>query len=149
MHRIKEMLEEELRKYEGKSLSTGSLDIIHKITDTIKNIDKIEMLETGEGYSQRRGYSKDGEWEARGDYSNNSYDGGMSTARRGMHYVRGHYSRDGASYDGNSYGSYHNGNYSMDGAKDDMIRRLEDMMERTDREQDREAIKRCVDQLRG
>ena len=46
MHKLKEMLHKELREYERKGeLSAGSLDVIHKITDTIKNIDKIEMLE--------------------------------------------------------------------------------------------------------
>ena len=90
-------LEEEARKGE---LSAGSLDTVHKLTDTIKNIDKIMMLEDGGGYSG------DGEWTARGNYANGStyrrgsYDNGSygdgyagASYRRGRHYVRGHYSR--------------------------------------------------------
>ena len=41
MHKIKDMLMKELMKYEEKgNISMNSLDVIHKMTDTIKNIDK-------------------------------------------------------------------------------------------------------------
>lgn len=72
MHKIKDKLLQELRRYESQNeLSAGSLDVLHKLTDTIKNIDKIEMLEgssfdgydTGNSYANRRGngrrYSRD------------------------------------------------------------------------------------------
>ena len=81
LYKMKELLERELDGYcKRGELSAGSLDVIHKITDTIKNIDKIEAMDE-RGYSGRyldddlRGYSR-----------------GSSYARR--HYVRGHYSRD-------------------------------------------------------
>ena len=58
MHKIKEMLMKELYEYEEKAkkinggkLSAGDLETIHKLTDTVKNIDKIEMLEEDDGYS--------------------------------------------------------------------------------------------------
>lgn len=103
LHEIKSRLCEELDSYAGRSLSRAELDEIHKLTDTIKNIYKIEGLEDGS-------YSMDGGWEARGMYSRdghayarngmngNSYDdgnsyGNYSNNNRGMHYVRGHYSR--------------------------------------------------------
>ena len=48
MHKIKEMLMKELYEYEEKAkkmnggkLSAGDLETIHKLTDTVKNIDKI------------------------------------------------------------------------------------------------------------
>ena len=66
-----------------------TLDTVHKLTDTIKNIDKIMMLEDGD-------YSRTGEWEAdmRGSYGRTeNYSRGNSYANRGQHYVRGHYSR--------------------------------------------------------
>ena len=68
MHKIKEMLLKELEEYEKKgNISMNSLDVIHKMTDTIKNIDKIEMLED-EQYS--REYSRDGEnYSSDNDYS--------------------------------------------------------------------------------
>lgn len=82
---LKDMLCEELEEITRKGeLSAGDLDTAHKLTDTIKNIDKIQMLEDGD-------YSRTGEWEAdmRGTYGR-----GNSYSNRGRHYVRGHYSRN-------------------------------------------------------
>lgn len=124
MHKIRQMLMDELEKYEKKTdLSMGSLEVIHKITDTIKNIDKIEMLEEG-------GYSEDGGWEARGMYRDGvSYnEGGSSYARRKRDSM-GRYSRDGGYSEdgrGNRGGM---GRYSRDGGKDHMIEMAEELME--------------------
>ena len=84
MKALRDMLCKELDEIAHKGeLGAGDLDIAHKLVSTIKNIDKIEMLED-------EGYSNDGEWRAdmRGSYGRNDY------TRRGEHYVRGHYSRD-------------------------------------------------------
>ena len=82
LNELKDKLHDELDEISRKpELGAGDLEIIHKLTDTIKNIDKICMLEDGEGYSE----AVDG-----GDYGR-----GSSYANRGKHYVRGHYSRDG------------------------------------------------------
>lgn len=79
MEELKDMLCEELDKMAGKSsINKQDLENIHMLTDTIKNIGKIEMQEG-------QGYSGDGEWNASGRYSR-----GMS--RRSMD-----------SYAGNSY----------------------------------------------
>lgn len=87
MHALKELKEkfhDELEKIARKSeMSAGDLETVHKLTDTIKNIDKICMLED-------EGYSGDGEWEAYGNYGKgNSYAG---RRRDSM----GRYSRDGS-----------------------------------------------------
>lgn len=83
MEDLKEMLCKELDEIAMKGkLVAGDLQTIHMLTDTIKNIDKIGMLDEG--------YSGDGEWTANGRYErgrDNAYSGRM-------HYVRGHYSRD-------------------------------------------------------
>lgn len=106
------------------SLSTGDLETVHKLTDTIKNIDKIEMLEAGDGYS------RGGDWEARGTFGRNRRynDAGNSYARRGEHYVRGHYSRD--------------------DARARMIEELQEML-RTSDGQYREVIQRAMDEIRS
>lgn len=98
MDNLKDMLCRELDEISMKGeLSAGDLETANKLTDTIKNIDKIKMLEEDEGYSQRGG-----DWTARGMYSgddmgyarrrNSYHDDGESYANRGKHYVRGHYS---------------------------------------------------------
>ncbi len=88
MYNLREMLCKELDELAHyDKFSTSDLEIVHKLTDTIKNIDKIAMMES-EDYSER--YSHGGDWEAdvRGTYGR-----GSSYARRGTHYVRGHYGR--------------------------------------------------------
>lgn len=97
LYELKEKLNRELEEIAEKpELGAGDLELIHKLTDTIKNIDKICALEEQGGYSEA------------GDYEGGSYGGG-SYANRGKHYVRGHYSRDGGM--GRS-GDSRNGGYS-------------------------------------
>ena len=92
LYDLREMLCEELDEYNRDAkngLNERVLDTVHKLTDTIKNIDKIMMLEDGD-------YSRAGEWEAdmRGNCGRTeNYNLGNSYANRGRHYVRGHYSR--------------------------------------------------------
>lgn len=69
MHELKEKLCEELKEIARKGeLGAGDLEIVHKLTDTIKNLDKIEMLE------EHGDYSRAGDWEAdmRGTYGRGS-----------------------------------------------------------------------------
>lgn len=124
MNELREMLCKELDEISRKGeLGAGDLDIVHKLTDTIKNIDKIEMLEDD-------GYSRDGAWEAdmRGTYGRgNSYAG-----RRGTHYVRGHYSR--RVTDG----------YSRTDSIESLRERTREMMRNATGEE-REMLQRCID----
>lgn len=58
MYELRDLLCEELDEIAAKGeLKAGDLDIAHKLTDTIKNIDKIERLED-------EGYSRGGDWMA-------------------------------------------------------------------------------------
>lgn len=53
LKKIKKKALEELEEYgQKKDLSIGDYTTIHMLTDTIKNIDKICMLEEGGGYSE-------------------------------------------------------------------------------------------------
>ena len=87
----------ELEEIAGKNeLGAGDLEIIHKLTDTLKNIDKIKYLEGEEdGYSRRSGRGNGGSSYYEGDSMrmDERYEEDRSGARRGEHYVRGHYSR--------------------------------------------------------
>ena len=108
-------LEDIKKDMRSRGASAETLDAIRDITSSIKNIYKIEMFEDLDGYS--------GDW----DDDRDMYRRGNSYARRGTHYVRGHYSRD--------------------GAKDRMISQLDDMMRETDDDKVRDAIRRCKEQL--
>ncbi len=118
-----------------KEFTPGDFQMVHMATDIIKNILKIETLEEG-------GYSRDGKWEAQ---MNGSYGDGNSYAGRGMHYVRGHYSRDnGMSRDYSRDSSY---DYSRDSGR--MAGMLEDMMHNASNEKEREALRRCISEMCG
>lgn len=149
MHKLKEKFMDELYELEERAsksnsrISEGDLNKIHKLTDTIKNIDKIEALESGGGYSEESNWMADGRMY------------GMSNAR-GRNAKRdsmGRYSSEGGTYGGGSYDdgeSYARGRggrgYSRDG---DMVERLEDMMNDANSEKEREAIRRCLSQLKN
>lgn len=105
LHELKDMLMDELEKCVDKGeLSAGSLDIVDKLTHSIKSIDTILAMEDA-GYSYDDGYSYA---RGRGRYSK----------RDSM----GRYSRDygyGRSYD-RGYGRY-----SRD--KEDLVNELRDL----------------------
>ena len=130
MHELKEKLCDELEEIAKKGeLGAGDLEIVHKLTDTIKNLDKIGMLEDG--------YSQAGDWEIEG----RAYNRGSSYARRKRDSM-GRYSRDGRTM------RYRDGRmYSRDEAKDDMMEQMEALMEQAGSEKEREAIRRCMNQL--
>lgn len=126
---LKDKLHEELEEIARKpEMSAGDLEATHKLTDTIKNIDKICMLE------EDGGYSRAGEWEAdiRGNYGN-----GNSYRHRD---ARGRYARDGGM-------SYNRGGYSRDGGKEKMLEHLDKAMDAATTEREREDIRRMMDKL--
>lgn len=130
MHELKEKLCDELEEIARKGeLGAGDLEIIHKLTDTIKNLDKIEMLEDGGGYSQA------GDWEMEG---RGSYERGSSYRGRKRDSM-GRYSRDGR------YGPTTR-MYSRAEAKDDMMAKLEDMMGSAS-DQERAILRQAMDKL--
>lgn len=136
---LKEKCLEDLEKRSKKdSMSSSEYEMVHLLTDTVKNIDKIIMFEFAEdgGYSRddgrdysnrgRNGYSRDGD-------GGSSYNDGNSYARRGEHYVQGHYSRE--------------SRYSREDGKGNMSDQLRSMMENAHNEKEREALRRCLSQI--
>ena len=123
MHELKEKLCEELEEIARKpEMSAGDLEAAHKLTDTIKNIDKIEKLEEDDGYSRAAN------WEAD---------------------MRGTYAR-GSSYRGRKRDSM--GRYSRDGrysrhASPDMMDKLQTMMDNASTERERDAIRRLMNEM--
>lgn len=129
MHDLKDKLCKELEEIARKpEMSAGDLEAVHKLTDTIKNLDKIEMLEDN-------GYSRDGDWEMEG---RGSYERGASYRGRKRDSM-GRYSRDGR------YGPTTR-MYSRAEAKDDMMAKLEDMMGSAS-EQERSILRQAMDKL--
>ena len=132
MKKIKHNLMKELKEYADVDISESTLEVIHKITDTIKNIDKICALEEKEeGYSERY-YHDEGSSYGRGRYAK----------RDSM----GRYSRDEGYSD--EYEPSHNmgSHYSMDDAKGRMMEQLGGMMRSADHEQ-RRNLEKCMKEL--
>ena len=167
MHDLKDLLCAELEDYAEKGkkdnkMSAGDLEAIHKLTDTVKNILKIDVL------NQESGYSEDGHYMGEGRIYGTSYESGYSE-RGGSSYARGRgrnarrdsmgrYSRDGGmSYDddmsyarggrgGNRGGM--RGGYSRDDGKHYMMEQLEEMMEEAEKPAEKEALRRCMDAIK-
>lgn len=136
LKKIKHNLMNELKDYADVEISEKHLNDIHKITDTIKNIYKICMLEEKEdGYSER--YYYDG---------GSSYGRGRGARRDSM----GRYSRD-SGYSEHDYeepyeDSHMSHNYSRDDYKDKMINMIGEMMRSADSEQ-RRILEKCMKDL--
>ena len=155
MHDLKDLLCAELEDYAEKSkksgkMSMGDLDSIHKLTDTVKNILKIDMLE-GE-----TGYSEDGYYMGEGRIYGTSYDdemrrgGGYSYARGSGRYAKrdsmGRYSRDDGYMRRDGRGM--RDGYSRDEGKAYMMEQLEDMMKDAEKPAEKEALRRCMEALK-
>lgn len=152
LEEIKKKLDRELEEFAKKPVSMDSINKIHVITDTIKNIDKICMMEEemgDEGYSEARG----GRGRVRSSYGiGMSYDDDMSYARgRGRNAKRdsmGRYARE-SGYSEDDYsegydrGSSYGRGYSRTEAKDHLMNSLGMMMEDAD-PKEREALKECM-----
>ena len=121
MEELKEMLGEELDNIAKKGeLSNGSLDVIDKLTHSIKSIDTIMAMEDA-------GYSRDDGRMIHG----NSYE-------RGNSYARGR---------GSNAKRDSRGRYSSDYAMDDLHDKLQDMMEEASNEREREAIRKVMNMI--
>ena len=154
MHDLKDLLCAELEDFAEKGkksgkMSMGDLETVHKLTDTVKNIMKIDVLK------EEAGYSEDGTYMGEGRIYGTSYDdggmhreGGYSYARGRGRYARrdsmGRYSRDG----GMSYRGGMRGGYSRDDGKHYMMEQLEEMMEDAEKPAEKEALRRCMDALK-
>lgn len=129
MYELKDKLCKELDEIARKpEMGAGDLEIIHKLTDTIKNLDKIGMLEDG--------YSQAGDWEIEG----RAYNRGNSYARRKRDSM-GRYSRDGRAM------RYRDDRmYSRAEAKEDIMDQIEDMMGDAN-EKEKAILRRAMTEL--
>lgn len=127
---LKEMLKKELKDIiKQGELSAGSLDVVDKLTHSLKSVETIIAME---GSSHRSSYYG-GSYNSYGSYGRDGDgDGRYSEAR---------YSYDRGSYD-NSY------RYSRDGAKDSMVKKLMKMADEPMSESDRLAIMNCIDKIK-
>ena len=140
IEKIKKMLCKELDEYAMKGkLTMADLEAVHKLTDTVKNLDKIALMsEDEEGYSEARG----GRDRGRSYMGGSSYDDDMMYSERrgrGRNARRdsmGRYSSDMEDYSE----ARMDRRYSRDDAKDHLLDKMGEMMSSADEDQ-REILK--------
>lgn len=127
LYELKEKLCRELKKYSGEEVTTNSLEIVDKLSHSIKNLDKIiEKYEEDEGNSY--GYNS-----YEGSYRNNRSNRGTSNARgRGRNAKR------------DSMGRYSNEGYSRNG---DVVNELRELMMEAPNEKVRNEYQRVIDHI--
>ena len=161
---------EELEDVERDGLKAGNLDSTDKLLNIKKNLLKIEKLEAemdgeysmddgywmaegsyDDGMSNRGSYARGGNSYRGGSYARGNQGGGYSSARRGEHYVRGHYSRADSMDDGMSYrGGYSSrrrdsrGRYSRADGKESMIEHLRQMMDEAQTDKERKVVEEAM-----
>lgn len=132
MHKIyelKDQLCDELEEYGGKGeLDMSTLEVVDKLSHTIKNLNKII-----ESYEEEEGYSSRGSYEYRGGYSNRGRMDGGSYARGRRRDSMGRYSRM-------------RGDYSRDG---DTMMELHELMNNAPDEHTRQEIQRIISKMEG
>jgi len=126
MHKLRENAEKELKAIEEKGLTSSNLDNAYKLVEIMKGVDKIEMMEQGEG-----GYSRDREDYSRNRYSRDDYDNGNS-------YRRGRNQRT---------GEYMHRPYSRLSGDDDDMERYKEMKKQYSNARDGESKGKMLDAL--
>ena len=149
LYQLKETLMKELEEYGSKrDMNASMLEVVDKLTHTIKNLDKIiEVCEESEGESSRYSGAYDMGGSGRGSYRR-SYDGSMANRGRGGSYGSyegsyarrrdrmGRYAREGGSGRGYSRGG-------------DMVEELRKLMEEAPDERTRQEFQRFIGTIEG
>ena len=136
LYDIKKMLCKELEQIaRQQELSTGDLDVVDKLTHSIKSIVTIMAMEDS-GYSYNNEYSGARRRDSMGRYtdgdnSNKYYDDGGYSGRR--------YYDDG----------YSGRRYSRDEGKSHMIHQFENLMDSASSQEEREVIQSALNKLKN
>lgn len=173
-YKLMQLIQEELDKIADKGLNTANLDTAYKLIDMLKDMENVEYWKCKEDYydtvqdaMDESDYSSAARRRnAMGRYSRNrdAYDNNNSAARRGEHYVRGHYSRnDGCNRD--SYGVYMDNKQSYRSGKSEESKRqmlasleehmdalteeLDEMCRDSDCREERETIERYIQKIKN
>lgn len=134
VNHLEEMICNEMRKINSQGeLNPASLQVVNIVIDILKDIYEIKVME------QQLSYPEEGSY--RNGY-NNSY---------GNMYPNNGHSMGMGSY--NSYGSgrniYYDNGYSRHTATDQMINKLEAMMQDASSSKDKNIIQHCIDELKN
>lgn len=152
LYELRDMLCEELENVTMQGeLSAGSLDIVDKLTHSIKSIDTIIAMEEA-GYSYENSgansgansgrYSNDG-YSSRGGYSR-GYSNARGRGRNAKRDSMGRYSS--ASYDGGNSGRSSYRGYSRADAKEELVEQLKELEMSTQDSETKQMIQKFMRQ---
>lgn len=146
LYELKEKLMDELKEYGSKEMSAGSLEVVDKLTHTIKNLCKIieAYEEEEEEYSERRGGGGGGSSYYRRGGGGSSYyrrgEGGQGGGG-GSSYARGR----GSNARRDSRGRYASNNYYN--ASEEVTEKLQELMDEAPDERTRMEIQNFMQKL--
>ena len=121
-------------------MSVGDLDVIDKLTHSIKSLVTIMAMEEG-GYSYEGGNSNGNSGARRRDSMGRYADGGSYNYRDGGN----------SGYSGRRYNDsgYSGRRYSRDEGKEHMMQQLEKLMDDASTQEDREIIQSAISKLKN
>ena len=156
LYEIQDILEDELKTIAKKDdITSMDLENIYKMVDIVKDITTVDAMHKAESEGYFRDYARDYSRGYSEDYANaygsyrTSYDG-----RRGRDGDSdGRYSEDSSYRRGrDSMGRYTSRNSYDDGysrhGKEDMIGHLEDMLHNARTDEEREAYRKAIEQMK-
>lgn len=137
LEEIKEKLYDELECIAAEEQMTKtSLDIIDKLTHSIKSIETVLAMEDyDDGYSQRYNSRYDDGYSYRSNGGRSSYRGSRNMNNGG---------RNGMSYND---GRYYRGRYSREDSKEKMLEKLEEYMNDTESDKVKDSIRKVINQI--
>ena len=147
LHDLRDMLMRELDECTKKGeISPNSLDVIDKLTHSVKSIDTIlamEEYDDGEYKARRR----DSRGRYMDGYNDGGYNRGYNRDQYGEDYNRGYnrgYNRD--EYGRDQYGEYNRRRYSRDEAQHELMENLRQMEMNAGNEEQKKMIRRWISQ---
>lgn len=145
---LTEMLEDDVKKVIKKGdISPDELSNVYKAIDIIKDVETIKAMR-GQGYSQAGSYnSYDGSYGSYNSYNRGSYDNSYDGSYDGSYGRRGRDGDGDGRYSEQNSMRYSGGNYSRHDERTKMIQKLETMMQNAQTEEQRRAIKKCIDEM--
>lgn len=147
---IQDMLEDELKKISKKEdITAMDLENIYKMVDIVKDITTVDAMHKAEQEGYSRDYARDYANGYSEDYSNaygyRSYDG-----RRGRDGDSdGRYSEDSSYRRGrDTRGRYTSRDGYSGHTSEDMVEHLQDMMRNARNDEEKEAYRRAIEQIK-
>ncbi len=134
---LRDMLHTELENVVNSSQGNIPLDIVDKITHSLKSVETIIAMKEGNEYKNNNYANNNYNSYSNGGYGNQSYGG----------YMPASYANAGRNYN-NRYNNYRM-NRSYGNGKEEMMNELHEMMNEAKSEQEKQAFQQFINQMQN